>query len=211
MNTKVKYCGITNYKDAKHCLDLGVDYLGFNFYKKSKRYIEPTEAKLIIRRLPPSISFVGVFVNSSRQEVDSIARETSLDTIQLHGDENLEFCKNWNELNVIKALRIGSNNKGHNKQDCLDFLKVTEFILLDKYSSKEFGGTGKEIEESLVSELGQEILSKSFLSGGLNPENVAKKIRKFNPYAVDVASGIEKGLEKDLEKMKNFMKATDDT
>jgi len=132
LNAKVKFCGVTNYKDAKYSLDLGANYLGFNFYKKSKRYIEPTEAKLITRRLPPSISLVGVFVNSSRQYIDSIAREVSLDTIQLHGDEDIDFCKNWNELNVIKALRIGHNDKAHSKQDCIDFLKVTEYILLDK-------------------------------------------------------------------------------
>lgn len=208
MNAKVKFCGVTNYKDAKYSLDLGANYLGFNFYKKSKRYIEPTEAKLITRRLPPSISLVGVFVNSSRQYIDSIAREVSLDTIQLHGDEDIDFCKNWNELNVIKALRIGHNDKAHNKQDCIDFLKVTEYILLDKFSSKEFGGTGKEIEDNLLLELGEDILSKSFLSGGLTPENVTDKIKKFKPYAVDVASGIEKKdnpREKDLDKMKAFL------
>ena len=208
---KVKFCGITNYDDAKHALDLGVEYLGFNFYKKSKRYINPIEAKLITRRLPATISLVGVFVNSEKNEIDTIAKEVSLDTIQLHGDEDLDFCKSWNELKIIKALRISPDTeKGHTKKDCENFIKVSDYILLDKYSSKEFGGTGKEIEESLLEKLGENILSKSFLSGGLTPENIASKIKKFTPFGVDIASGIEKDSnprKKDLEKMKNFLKA----
>ncbi len=205
-NTQIKFCGITNYTDAKNCLDLGIHYLGFNFYKKSKRYIDPIEAKLITRRLPANISLVGVFVNSEKKEIDKIAREVSLDTIQLHGDEDLNFCKSWNELKVIKALRIGL----HNKQHCEDFLKVAEHILLDKYSSSEFGGTGKEIEDKLLEDLGQNILSRSFLSGGLTPENVAEKFKKFKPYAVDVASGIEVEEDvrkKDIEKMEVFLRS----
>ena len=208
---KVKFCGITNYDDAKHALDLGVEYLGFNFYKKSKRYINPIEAKLITRRLPATISLVGVFFNSEKNEIDTIAKEVSLDTIQLHGDEDLDFCKSWNELKIIKALRISPDTeKGHTKKDCGNFIKVSDYILLDKYSSKEFGGTGKEIEESLLEKLGENILSKSFLSGGLTPENIASKIKKFTPFGVDIASGIEKDSnprKKDLEKMKNFLKA----
>ena len=207
MSVYIKFCGITNYEDAKNSLDLGVNYLGFNFYKKSKRYIDAIEAKLITRRLPPSISSVGVFVNLEKNEIDTIAREVSLDTIQLHRDENLDFCKSWNELKVIKALRIGLG--GHDKQDCEDFLKVTEHILLDKYSSREFGGTGKEIKESLLEELGEDILSRSFLSGGLTPENVAKKVKRFKPFAVDVASGIETEgdvRKKDLDKMREFVR-----
>ena len=208
---KVKFCGITNYDDAKHALDLGVEYLGFNFYKKSKRYINPIEAKLITRRLPATISLVGVFVNSEKNEIDTIAKEVSLDTIQLHGDEDLDFWKSWNELKIIKALRISPDTeKGHTKKDCENFIKVSDYILLDKYSSKEFGGTGKEIEESLLEKLGENILSKSFLSGGLTPENIASKIKKFTPFGVDIASGIEKDSnprKKDLEKMKNFLKA----
>lgn len=205
-NTQIKFCGITNYTDAKNCLDLGIHYLGFNFYKKSKRYIDPIEAKLITRRLPANISLVGVFVNSEKAEIDKIAREVSLDTIQLHGDEDLDFCKNWNELKIIKALRIGL----HKKKDCENFLEVSDYILLDKYSSEEFGGTGKEIEEKLLKELGEDIISKSFLSGGLTPENVASKLQNFKPFGLDVASGIEKDNDprsKDLTKMKGFLKA----
>ena len=101
---KAKFCGITNYEDAKLALDLGINYLGFNFYTKSKRYIDPIEAKLITRRLPVNISLVGVFVNSKKNEIDNIAKEVSLDTIQLHGDEDLDFCNSWNELKIIKFL-----------------------------------------------------------------------------------------------------------
>lgn len=207
--TFIKFCGITNYEDAKFALDLGVDALGFNFSKSSKRYIDPEQAKIIIRRLPPKLMLAGVFVNSSREEVDLIARTASLDTIQLHGDETETFCANWNELKVIKALRIGEG--GHDLQDCIRYSSVADYLLLDAYSSKEYGGTGKEIDPILLKKIPKEIFEKTLLSGGLNSENVASKVNSYKPYGIDVASGIEASPgKKSKEKMEAFIRALRD-
>ncbi|HQI28080.1 MAG TPA: phosphoribosylanthranilate isomerase, partial [Sedimentisphaerales bacterium] len=128
MITKVKICGITNYEDAVAAMDLGADLLGFNFYSKSPRYIEPAKAAQIIRRLPAFIDVSGVFVNSTLEEIREIAGLCQLDWIQLHGDETTEFCKwlAYDSVKTMKALRV---------KDVADLQRVdnyfTDAVLLD--------------------------------------------------------------------------------
>lgn len=204
--TLIKFCGITNYEDAKLALDLGVDALGFNFCRASSRYIDVNDAKTIVRRLPASIWLAGVFVNSNRAEIDETSRMVGLNTVQLHGEESPAFCSSWDQLRVVKALRIGMGGAGI--EDCEKYLTASDFLLLDYYSPMEYGGTGKEIDEVLLSTFPRDILNKSLLSGGLTPENVKAKLDKFLPYGVDVASGIEAGAgKKSLAKMSDFIEA----
>jgi phosphoribosylanthranilate isomerase len=108
MITKVKICGITNYEDGAAAMDLGADLLGFNFYRKSPRYVQPQTAAAIIRRLPAFIDVSGVFVNSSIEEIREIAGLCQLDWVQLHGDENTEFCRwlAYDSAKTMKALRV---------------------------------------------------------------------------------------------------------
>ena len=93
--TKVKICGITNYQDAMAAIDLGADLLGFNFYPKSPRYLAPEKAVDIVHRLPGFIDLVGVFVNASIEQIHEITALCQLDWVQLHGDENVEFCRSF--------------------------------------------------------------------------------------------------------------------
>ena len=102
---KVKICGITNLEDALLAIDIGADALGFNFYKKSPRYLDPTQAKSIIEKLPPLVSVVGIFVDEfSPDRVTKIARGVGLNTVQLHGQESAEYTRKVSELRVIKAF-----------------------------------------------------------------------------------------------------------
>src|SRR5690606_17811850 len=107
--TLVKICGITNLEDAEAAIEYGADALGFNFYKKSPRYIDPIEAQMIVRQLPPTTWFVGVFVNETKENILHVARTASLDTLQLHGEETPEFCSLWEDFRVIKAIRLTSS------------------------------------------------------------------------------------------------------
>lgn len=189
MSIKVKICGLTNYEDAKRALDLGADALGFNFYAKSRRSISVAEAQTIVRQLPPKAWMVGVFVNHSRKEVEQIARAVGLDTLQFHGDEDLDFCRGWNSWKVIKAVRVGTNTSAAALKD---YLGVADYLLLDRDESGSYGGTGKEIDLNILeSYMHDGILQRSFLAGGLTPANVSEKIKRFKPFAVDVASGVE--------------------
>ena len=177
--TKLKICGITNEKDALASKD--ADYLGFNFYKKSPRYIEPEKAKEIITKLPNII--VGVFVNESQDEILRTVELCNLDAIQLHGDESAEFCselKKKTDKPLIKAFRV---------KDAIPDTSAyqVDYILLDAYSEKEYGGTGSQFDYKLIEKIDKPL----FLSGGLNPSNIDRAIESVKPFAIDICSGVE--------------------
>ena len=200
---KIKICGITNLEDAKMCLEQGADTLGFNFYQQSPRYVEVAQAQAIVRALPANIWTVGVFVNHQQNEVEQIARQVALNTLQFHGDETPDFCASFNEWRVIKAIRVGGPQKFE------DFLNITEHLMLDSFDEKNYGGTGKEIPAEELTRLKEaNILQNSFLSGGLKPENVAQKIKVYQPFGVDVASGVEDVPGKKSENLvRDFIRA----
>ncbi len=204
--TKIKFCGITNYEDAKEALDLGVDALGFNFYQQSSRFISPLDAQAIIRKLPPTVWHVGVFVNATKEEVVKTARLTGIDTLQFHGTEDLAYCQGWKEWRVMKAVRVSEATK---IEEVEEFSKHVEVLLFDSFSEASFGGTGKTIPSSLLSSLQKRALfTKAFLSGGLTVENVFLQITQIKPFGVDVASGIEERPgRKSRELMRGFVEA----
>lgn len=197
---KVKVCGITNYQDAMMAVELGVDALGFNFYPRSPRYIEPEEARSIIRKLPPFVVPVGIFANEPTP--DELMRRANLARvwcIQLHGDESPEFCRQLSRWPVIKAFRIGPEFD----PSLLDAYQVSAF-LLDAYQEGELGGTGKAIDWDLALRIKR--YGRIILAGGLNSSNVAAAIRKVRPYAVDVCSGVEREPgKKDRALLRAFM------
>src|SRR6202166_1615540 len=107
MPTRVKICGITNWNDARLSVDLGASALGFNFYPPSPRALTPADAWSIIRRLPPFVEAVGVFVNWPPLVVDALARALRLQTVQLHGEESPEeVAAVGRSHRVIKAIQV---------------------------------------------------------------------------------------------------------
>jgi phosphoribosylanthranilate isomerase len=204
--TLVKICGITNLEDALVSIEAGADALGFNFYKHSPRYIAPTKVLEIIKQLPDSVLKVGIFVNEdSPKDVTQIAGDARLDAVQLHGEEPPSYCHELKSYHVIKALRVSDDFK---PEDVLKF--NVEAILLDTYSRKAHGGTGKAFDWAIAKET-QKIFPKLFLAGGLTPDNVAEAIKQVRPFAVDVCSSLEiiHG-KKDATKVEAFVQAVRD-
>ena len=197
---KVKICGITNLDDALAAADYGADALGFVFFKKSPRYISPAKAKAIVKKLPPFISSVGVFVNEDNIIVEKIAGRTGIDVIQLHGDEPPNACNLSRP--VIKAIRVKSID---NLEIISQFKNKVSAFLLDTYTPEIFGGTGQIFNWDIAIEAKQ--FGRIILAGGLTPENIRQAIRRVRPYAVDVSSGVEaeKG-KKDHLKLNLFLK-----
>jgi len=195
---KIKICGITNLDDALFASECGVDALGFNFYKKSPRYIEPQKAAEIIAQLPPFVMPVGIFVNEREEKVREIQQMTCLQTVQLHGDESPDFCQRFGGR-VIKAFQV----KDRESLKHMAHFRVGAF-LLDSYREGVRGGTGVAFDWHLA------VVAKTFgriiLAGGLTPENVTEAVRLVQPYGVDVTGGVEKekGL-KDHAKLKKFV------
>jgi phosphoribosylanthranilate isomerase len=199
---QIKICGITNAEDAQAAVEAGADALGFNFYRKSPRYIAPVEARRIVGQMPQRVLCVGVFVNEESDAVRRIVDEAGLGAAQLHGDESPEFCGSLGGVLTIKALRVGEDFRVERVGDF-----KTEAILLDAFSGIAFGGTGRTFDWK-IARRACELTAKLFLAGGLTPENVSEAVRAVRPYAVDVCSGVETAPgRKSLRLIKNFVEA----
>lgn len=201
--TRIKICGITNLEDARFAAGALVDYLGFIFYEKSPRYIEPGEAGAIINWLEGPEK-VGVFVNQPLDDVNRIAKETGLDYVQLHGEESLEYCELIDKP-IIKVIHIQEETVPYLlKHQIEQYAEVAEFLLFDTKIDGLWGGTGKTFDWEMLNEAVIEI--PFFLSGGLNADNIKEAVRSVHPYAVDVSSSLEAepGL-KDFTKVEAFM------
>ena len=197
--TKVKICGITNYDDASFAVKLGADALGFIF-ASSPRKISPEEAREIIRKIPPFVKSVGVFVNEKPETIEEIIEYCGIDIVQLHGDESPELCERYMPR-TIKVLRV----KDESILDQIPLYrdKVKAF-LLDTYSEKKAGGTGKIFDWDIANKI-KDYNIPIILSGGLNPSNIEEALQKVNPYAVDVVSGTEQSPgKKSYMLMKEF-------
>ena len=183
---KVKICGITNYEDAAAAMEMGADLLGFNFYPASPRYIDPEKAAEIVNKLPAFIDLAGVFVNSSLEDVREIAGRCQLDWIQLHGDENPEFCRwlAYDSVKTMKAIRV------RNEEDLQDVDSYfTDAVLLDAYDPSKYGGTGLTFDWNVIGHISKRI----FLAVELGV------------YGIDVCSGVESEPgKKDHQKMKQL-------
>jgi phosphoribosylanthranilate isomerase len=199
MQVRVKICGITNLDDALTAVDLGADALGFVFFQDSPRYVSYDDTASIIRKLPPFVTTVGVFVNERPEQIEKIVSLTGIDIIQLHGDEPPALCTL--SRRIIKAIRVKSLES---LDPLIDYQGKVSSFLLDAYTPDVLGGTGRIFNWEIASYAKR--FGRIILAGGLTPNNVAEAVRQVIPYGVDVSSGIElrKG-KKDHSKMKIFI------
>ncbi len=202
--TFVKICGITNLEDALAAVEAGADALGFNFYRRSPRYIAPEDARRIIAELPATMMSVGVFVNESEPEqVARIMDAARLTAAQLHGDESPEYCSALRGRYLIKALRADVDFEPQVVKDY-----ETDAILLDAYAKDARGGTGRVVDWDVARRV-RELVPQLFLAGGLSPENIAEAIAAVEPYAVDACSHLESAPgKKDNERVRAFIAAS---
>ena len=196
---RVKICGITTRDDALMAVEAGADALGFVFFKKSLRCVSPQKAASIIRDLPPFVQTVGLFVNEEADQVNWTADFCGLDMVQLHGEEDPQFCLGI-DRRVIKAFRV---------KDATSLAGIRRYQvaghLLDAWSPLSHGGTGQTFDWDLAQDAG--LVNHLILAGGLNPDNIADAVRVVSPYAVDVSSGVESVPgRKDPEKVRAFIR-----
>ena len=213
----VKICGTTNLEDARLAVDAGADALGFIF-APSPRRISPKDARKIISELSPKIEKVGVFVNQSPEIILDTAETAGLTCVQLQGDEGADYVRELAKLIGIRKVELAifkgiSLKEAINTEPDIEFKECADTIhamLFDSGSASKRGGTGETFDWSASRWLIRRI-AKSFkviVAGGLRPDNVAEAIEMFQPWGVDVVSGVEREPgKKDPQKIKDFMAA----
>lgn len=196
--TRIKICGLTREEDVLAAVNAGADAVGFVFYPPSARYVSPVRAAELARLVPPFVSIVGLFVNAGRDEVARTRDAVPLQVLQFHGDETEVECSGHG-LPYLKAARMRPG---------LDLLKYAasfagaQGLLLDAFV-EGYGGGGETFDWSLIP---SGLPLPLVLSGGLHAGNVAEAIRRVQPWAVDVSSGVEaaKGI-KDAARITEFV------
>lgn len=213
-----KICGIRDAETARMVADLGASALGLNFYAPSPRCISVETAGEIAAAVSKNdVALVGLFVNHSLEDIETICQDVSLDLLQLHGDESPEFLSELAErlpnLPLIRAFRVREANLesiAAYLSDCDRCGKRPDYLLIDAYSPDAFGGTGKVAPWAVIQEYYQFTeWPPLILAGGLTPENVAEAIAAVQPFGVDTASGVESapGIKSE-ELVASFIKRT---
>lgn len=201
MIVRVKICGITRTEDALAAADAGADALGFMLHEASPRRVTREQAGAIISTLPTFVSRVGVFVNPTETEVRAAIAECGIDTLQFHGEESPEFCRQFG-LRVVKAFRV---RDAESLKPLANF--PTEAWLLDSFVAGQHGGTGAVFNWDLATQAVKQG-GRVILAGGLTPENAADAVRRVRPYALDVSSGVESAPgKKDPTQVRAFIAA----
>jgi phosphoribosylanthranilate isomerase len=200
---KVKICGVTNLEDAREAVRLGAWAIGL-IHAESPRQCEPATAAEIGAELRRRCEVAGVFVNPKLEEVEAAVADEGLSIVQLNGDEGPSFCTEVARrtgAKVIKAIHVSSAADVRAAETYR-----TDFHMFDTRHEELRGGTGETFDWELLRERQAEI--PQILSGGLRPDNVADAIETVQPFAVDVASGVEAAPgRKDHELLASFFEA----
>ncbi len=184
---RVKFCGITDLDDAAEAVRLGAWAIGLIHFDGSPRCVEPDVAAEIGAAFRRKCEVVGVFVNPTLEEVDKAVENGGLTLVQLNGAEGVQFCAEVQRrtgLKVIKAIHVASAADIHAAE-----AYRTAFHLFDRRGKGLWGGTGESFDWGLLH--GHRSDVPDILAGGLRPDNVAEAIAITQPFAVDVASGVE--------------------
>lgn len=198
MQTRLKICGITGDTDALACADLGVHFLGFNFYPQSPRYIALQRAREIIGQLPLTSAAVGILVRPTLDEILRVIEITHISAVQLYDPVD---CDDFSQLPVPVIVAVHASNENLTSTHW----RGANMILLDAFAGHKLGGAGQKFDWTIIPQaIPRERL---ILAGGINPENIAAALEQVRPAMVDVASGAEISAgQKDIEKIRRMMK-----
>ncbi|BAY09615.1 phosphoribosylanthranilate isomerase [Calothrix sp. NIES-2098] len=198
---RVKICGITQPQQSVAIASLGATALGFICVPTSPRYVNVLQIQAAVAQLPNNIDKIGVFANTSITEIQQIAIESGLTSVQLHGNESVEFCSLLRQalpdLEIIKAFRIRSSE---HLEQVAEYTNYIDTLLLDAYHPQHLGGTGQTLDWNMLQKFSPSC--PWFLAGGLTPDNILDALSMVQPNGIDLSSGVEKTPgDKDLDKV----------
>jgi len=200
VKTRIKICGLTREEDVKAAVAAGADAIGFVFYPPSPRYVPPQRAAELVRLIPPFVDVVGLFVNEAPETVLAACNTLPINVLQFHGDEDAAYCRRFGRP-YLRAARVRPG------LDLVEFARSfpdARGLLLDAFV-EGYGGGGHVFDWTLIPPALPGFL---ILSGGLNAGNVGDAVRRVQPVAVDVSSGVEMGKGiKDHAKIAAFVDA----
>ena len=202
---KTKFCGLKRPQDIEIVNRLKPDYIGFVFFKKSKRNVEREEAGRLKEKLDPKIKAVGVFVDEDKEFIAGLANENIIDIIQLHGNEDEKYIgqlRTLTDAKIIKAFQIKNEDAGDESR-LQEKIKAIDASTADMVLIDSGQGTGSAFNWEIL----KKIKWPYFLAGGLSTDNIEEAVRDIRPYAIDVSSGIETDGVKDEEKMTTIIEA----
>ena len=195
--TKVKICGLTEPESVRAAVEAGADYIGFVF-APSKRQVRLEQARDLAVLVPDTIQKVGVFVSPSLQELKNAIAVVGLDLVQIHGHMPDSFPSRL-KVPVIRAIQVAADAQAETDVD-----EAGAYYLFDA----PIAGSGQTFDWQRLDLSDRHKLS--FIAGGLNADNVREAIEHFQPYAVDVSSGVETEGRKDSEKIRRFIERVKD-
>ncbi len=198
---RTKFCGLKRPEDIQIVNKLHPDYIGFVFFKKSKRNVEPDEAKTLKEKLDTNIKAVGVFVDEDPDTIAKLVSAGIIDIIQLHGKEDEKYIgqlRNLTKAKIIRAFQIKADSTKEKLDEQIEAINKSsaDMVLIDSGQ-----GTGSAFNWDIL----KNIERPYFLAGGINADNIKEAVDVIKPYAIDVSSGIETDGVKDEEKMKKII------
>ncbi len=198
---RVKICGITQPQQGKAIASLGATALGFICVPTSPRYVQIAQIQAVVEQLPERIDKIGVFANTTIEEIIQTVLNSGLTGVQLHGDESPEFCQilrqSLPDVEIIQALRVRSLE---DIDKAAAYAVWVDTLLLDAYHAQQLGGTGKTLDWIMLQQFSPSY--PWFLAGGLTPDNIMEALSQINPSGIDLSSGVELTPgDKDLDKV----------
>ena len=187
--TKVKICGLSTVEAVETVVLAGADYIGFVF-AKSKRQVSLEQAHELARLVTGKTKIVGVFVSPSLEDLEQAIAQVPLDIVQIHGNFDEALIPKIS-VPVIRAIQLSNQEDQVSSQ--------ADYLLFDA----PVAGSGRTFDWDLLKD--QKIQQDFFIAGGLTVDNVRQARETFQPYALDVSSGVETDGHKDIEKIKAFI------
>jgi phosphoribosylanthranilate isomerase len=187
---RIKICGITTVEQGTAIAQMGATDLGFICVPSSPRYLNLTKLQPLVLALGSVANTVGVFADFSVMTIAHVVGLTELNTVQMHGNESIEFCQELRaalpETEIIKAWRVRSSE---DLDKIAAYSDVVDSLLLDAYHPDALGGTGQTLDWEQLSAFNPPI--PWLLAGGLTPDNICTALSQLDPAGIDLSSGVE--------------------